>query len=153
MQNQRKKIWIDRLQTHLALRLALYLGCFQAALWVLFLIEGSLRYSFGSVLGSDGPRICFVLLSVPVFLLGLATIYDSLLFSHRLAGPIYRFRQVIKAITAGEPVDLVKLRQGDMLLEMRDEFNDLLRALEERGAVVLKTPPAANKPEPAEATR
>jgi hypothetical protein len=41
-------------------------------------------------------------------------------------------------VTAGEPVRLIKLRQGDFLLEMKDDFNGMLEALQRQGVPVLK---------------
>ena len=55
-------------------------------------------------------------------------------------GPIYRFRKTIQAVTAGEPVRLIKLREGDYLLEMKDELNALLTFLQQRGLVTLVEP-------------
>src|SRR5438046_2025257 len=55
--------------------------------------------------------------SAAVFL-GFLFIYDAVVFTHRIVGPLYRFRKVIQAITAGEELTLIKLRQGDLLLEM-----------------------------------
>ena len=52
--------------------------------------------------------------------------------------PLYRFRQAIKAIESGEELELIRLRKGDMLQEMKDDFNRMLTALEHRGVVVLK---------------
>jgi hypothetical protein len=45
----------------------------------------------------------------------------------------------------GEEVDLITLRKADFLQEFKDEFNDMLRALEQRGAVTVK---AADRPDP-----
>jgi len=64
---------------------------------------------------------------------------DAMHFTHRIVGPLYRFRQAIKAVASGEEVALVCLRKGDYLLEMKDDFNEMLKALEQRGAVVLKS--------------
>jgi nitrogen fixation/metabolism regulation signal transduction histidine kinase len=72
-------------------------------------------------------------------------IYDAVHLTHRVVGPLYRFRQVIRAVTSGEEVALIQLRKRDYLGEMKDEFNEMLKALEQRGAVVLKTTSGAQK--------
>ena len=57
-------------------------------------------------------------------------------FSHRFAGPLVRFRKkALKAIAAGEEIELLKLRNGDYLGEMHDEFNAMLEALEPRSGL------------------
>ena len=38
---------------------------------------------------------------------------------------------------------MIRLRQGDYLQEMKDELNEMIKVLEQRGAVVMKTPGAA----------
>ena len=49
----------------------------------------------------------------------------------------------MQAVAAGEPVAPVNLRQGDLLLDLRDDFNAMLKTLEEKGVVVLKRPEEA----------
>jgi nitrogen fixation/metabolism regulation signal transduction histidine kinase len=100
------------------------------------------------MLGSETALIIFVSLAGLVVLLGLFAIYEAIIFTHRVVGPIVRFRKTVQAIIAGEEVDLVRLRNGDFLLELRDEFNEMLRILEQRGAVTLKpTETAAKQPD------
>ena len=41
-------------------------------------------------------------------------------------------------MAAGEPVALVQLRQGDLLLDFKDDFNAMLKHLQQQGYVVLK---------------
>jgi hypothetical protein len=46
----------------------------------------------------------------------------------------------LRAIAADEPVSLVRLRKGDLLHDMKDDFNAMLQLLEEKGYVLLQTP-------------
>jgi nitrogen fixation/metabolism regulation signal transduction histidine kinase len=71
-------------------------------------------------------------------ILGLLFIYDAMRLAHRIVGPLYRFRKTIQAINAGEELDLMALRKDDFLQDMKDDFNEMLKVLEQRGAVVLK---------------
>jgi hypothetical protein len=64
--------------------------------------------------------------------------WDSIRFSHRLVGPLVRFRQTIQAIAAGEAVRPIRLRDGDYLEDMRDDFNNMLERLQKDGVEVLK---------------
>jgi hypothetical protein len=145
MRNKRKKVWIDRLQTHLSLYIALYFIIYQVAVWSVTVLSEYMTTPLETVVG-DGARgfgLSFVVI-VAVLLCGVF-IYDAVHLTHRVVGPLYRFRQVIRAVTAGEEVALIQLRKRDYLGEMRDEFNEMLKALEQRGAVVLKTTSAARE--------
>ena len=144
MRNQRKKIWIDRFQTILAARLIAYFVAYQVGLWAMLLIDQRLSSVGGAVGGESTTR--FVFAPAAAVLLGVLFIRDAILLTHRIVGPLYRFRTVVKAVTAGDEVALVTLRDGDYLLELRDDLNEMLRALEQRGAVTFKADAKAAEP-------
>jgi methyl-accepting chemotaxis protein len=138
VRNQRKKIWIDRFQTYLSVRIAAYCVLYQVAVWTLVGIERSIFSALEGILGPEVARGCFLFLACAVVFLGVLFVYDAVTFAHRIVGPLYRFRKTLKAITAADELDLVTLRKGDFLQEMRDDFNEMIRALEQRGAVTVK---------------
>ena len=74
--------------------------------------------------------VCFAVL-VPFFL------WDAFKAYHRIAGPIYRFQQTIKAINENQPVRPIKFRKHDELTEVQDDFNDMLKVLAARNAIEL----------------
>jgi hypothetical protein len=139
MRNNRKKIWIDRFQTILGLRIAAYFIIYQLAVWAFAVTDLRISPALAHAIGKGSATYLEILLALAVLALGAVFIFDALRLAHRIVGPMYRFRQTVKAITAGEQVDLIRLRQGDMLLEMRDDLNEMIKALADRGAVVLKT--------------
>ena len=65
-------------------------------------------------------------------------VWDAVRFTNRLVGPLARFRETMRHVTADKPVRRIRLRQGDFLMEMQDDFNALLSALKHRGAVNLE---------------
>jgi hypothetical protein len=136
VQYKRKRIWIDRFQTTLSIRLAVYFLLYQVALWALFFINGRLTVLAESM-GWSGPS-CGVILT-PVVAIGLALlfIFDAVRETHRVVGPLYRFRKTIQAVTSGEEVGLIKLREGDYLQDLKEDLNAMLRALEQRRAIHL----------------
>ena len=148
MHEKRRKIWIDRFQTLLFWRIALYFVVYQALVWSLVYVERRFLVALETILGPDGILVCFGFMTLIVVCTGLLFIYDAIKLAHRIVGPIYRFRKTIRAITAGEELELTNLRKGDFLVEMRDELNEMLKALEQRGAVVLKTPAAKQDQNP-----
>lgn len=152
MQHKRRRIWIDPFQTFLVARIGMYCIFFQVAVWSLVIIDRSVNNALVGVFGADGTAMCFVVGFIGVVVLSIAAMYDALKFTHRLVGPLYRFRKTIRAITAGEDLELIRLREGDFLHDLKDDFNAMLQALEARGAIVIKDPSLAKaeaEPQPA----
>jgi hypothetical protein len=54
----------------------------------------------------------------------------GLLFLHRVAGPVYRFRQIFLRMNRGEIPGTIKLREGDFFEETASEINRLIKRLE-----------------------
>jgi sensor histidine kinase YesM len=139
MGEDRKKVWVDRFQTRLTLRIAGYLAVF------LFVFT---NFLFAWKMWDEGPidpwgqfvdtlrsnLHVFVLLVILVPVIA----WDSIRFTHKLVGPLVRFRNTMQDVAAGEPVHPIKLREGDYLTEMRDDFNVMLEELQKRGVPVLK---------------
>ncbi|MBU1912543.1 MAG: hypothetical protein KKB22_03310 [Candidatus Omnitrophica bacterium] len=59
-----------------------------------------------------------LLVSPLIFILGL-------LFSHRIAGPVYRISKTLEEITRGNLGLKIKLREGDELIDLADMINNL----------------------------
>ena len=51
----------------------------------------------------------------------------SIVFSHRIAGPIYRFEQTLDNLTQGKEVEFIHLRKGDELQELAAKINEIIR--------------------------
>ncbi len=139
MAEERKKIWVDPFQTKLSMRIGSYLGLFFIVFcnflfaWKM-IDEGPIdpARQFFEVLRANAPVFVCILILVPVMA------WDAIRFTHRLVGPMVRFRATMQAIAQGEPVRPVKLRQGDYLEDLRDDFNKMLEELQKRGVPVLK---------------
>ena len=54
----------------------------------------------------------------------------SAILSHKMAGPIYRFEQVCKAVAKGDLSQRVHLRKGDQLTDLQEEFNKMMDQIE-----------------------
>lgn len=65
--------------------------------------------------------LCAILI-LPVFLL------DFVRVIHRIAGPLVAFRNALRDMRHGRPVEQLELRQGDLLMELQEEFNEFLKA-------------------------
>jgi hypothetical protein len=143
VREKRKKIWIDRFQTSLFVRVLCYFFCYQLAVWALVLLENSITTGLGWLLGPGVVGFCLAFLTGVVVVVGVLFAYDAVKYAHRVVGPLVRLRHAIKAVAAGGEVDLLAFRKGDLLDGLKDEFNDMLRALEQRGALSLR--PAAGR--------
>ena len=51
----------------------------------------------------------------------------SIVFSHRIAGPVYRIEQTLDKLIQGEDTGCIHLRPGDELRELAAKLNDLIR--------------------------
>jgi hypothetical protein len=146
MSEERKKIWVDSFQTKLSLRIGGYLVVFFLVFCNLLFVwkmieEGPVdpAQQFLDTMRSNLPVIVCLLVLVPVMA------WDTIRFSHRLVGPLVRFRKTMQAIAQGEAVRPIKLRDGDYLTELRDDFNQMLDELQKRGVPVIKpSDPAMN---------
>lgn len=60
----------------------------------------------------------------------LFVILVAAIFSHKLAGPIYRFEQTCKEVAKGDFSKRVHLRKGDQFTELQDDFNHMMDRIE-----------------------
>jgi nitrogen fixation/metabolism regulation signal transduction histidine kinase len=135
---QRREVWVDPFQTRMALRIDTYLVLILVVLASFVL---TWKLAFGG-LANPGEQLQAMLreyLPVVLCLLVLVPVvsWDAIRFTHRFVGPLVRFRQAMRAIARGEPVSPIVLRDGDYLDDLRDDFNQMLEALQRRGALAV----------------
>lgn len=63
---------------------------------------------------------------VVTVIVGLATIIITLLFSHKIAGPLYRFKKAIEAVKTGDLSVNFNLRNYDQLKGLSNEVNAMI---------------------------
>lgn len=141
-ENRRHRVMINQFQGKLQWRLVMYWLIYQVSMWNFLFCwqllgegKGNPLEQYYRFIGVNYPALFCLAILVPFFA------WDAMRFTHRVAGPIYRFRQTLQAIAAGEPVRQVKLRNGDHLNEVADDINEMLEALEERGVITIDRPP------------
>ena len=141
MSERRRRKVVAKFQTKLVYRMVMYWGIYQLTLFnVMFcwrlLSEGNgnIVHEYALFIQEFYPMLLCFLVLVPAFA------WDAVKFYHRIAGPIYRFRATICEVADEQPVRPVKLRDGDELMEMQDEFNAMLATLERRGGVEIVDP-------------
>ena len=69
---------------------------------------------------------CFVILMIvlPV------VIYDTVKFSNRVAGPLYRLRRALESLANREPVAPIRFRKGDFCQDLAEYFNTALARIQ-----------------------
>lgn len=76
-------------------------------------------------------RVFFVL-----FISLIVTAITGIMFLHRIAGPMYRIRGVLRSMADGHlPRGNVKLREGDFFMEVADELNRLIERLKVKNSL------------------
>ncbi|MEK6733354.1 MAG: methyl-accepting chemotaxis protein [Candidatus Omnitrophota bacterium] len=58
--------------------------------------------------------------------IALATIAVTLFISHKIAGPLYRFKKVLEVMGEGDFLSQVKIRKGDQLQDLAKIFDDMI---------------------------
>ena len=125
MREERKKVWVDEFQTKLLWRCFSYWALYTLALWNLLFVWWLVQQDAGNPVdqlvefsAQFYPALIAFLVAFPVLA------YDALKFSHRLVGPLYRFRTAMQLRAAGLRVDLYP---------DQDRFGKQFKYAEERG--------------------
>lgn len=130
------------IQPKLQLRLTMtFLGVGLVALVLQFILFAATISALAAELPQDGPLLMERIPSYTLAVLGITmcvlfplTITVGILATFRIAGPLYRFEQHLKAIARGEDPGECHIRTGDQLQEFCATLNAALTALKQRGA-------------------
>ena len=135
--NLRKKSFVNReLQGKFLTRLVGYWFFYHLVLWHSLFVVDLMRNQLASTV-VDGPRLSIgelyvnfadahrVLLFLMVASLPIV-LRDMVRLTHQVAGPLIRFRIALRQLANGQEVENVKLRDGDLLTEFQDAFNEFL---------------------------
>jgi hypothetical protein len=132
----RRRIYVSHeIQGSILKRLANYWVLYHLGMWcIMFTIEFLLTFMAGAP-GDRGTTLPTFLatfakahwgtLVLPVILFP-AILWDMLHLTHQIAGPLVRFGKSLELLAAGRRVEKIKLRQGDILTEFQDAFNEFL---------------------------
>jgi hypothetical protein len=136
----RQKLLINKaIQGRLLVRIGLYWFLYHGVLWMaLFLLRytehradmqaGALPRSFADLYQQFSRE--YFGIWVCAFAVAPIVLWDLLKFSHRIVGPIVRFKHTLDSLSAGKSVSQVRLREGDFLIDLQDTFNKYLATLQ-----------------------
>jgi len=63
---------------------------------------------------------------IVTMIVAIATILVTLFVSHKIAGPLYRFKKVMEAMGEGDFLSRVSIRKGDQLQDLAKIFDDMI---------------------------
>lgn len=81
---------------------------------------------------ADGFLFLHARLWPALFIVLVLLAFHSVLISHRIAGPLYRFRSVLRAVAEGDLSVWVKIRPTDYLTQEADLLNETIGALRQK---------------------
>ncbi|MBI4050918.1 MAG: methyl-accepting chemotaxis protein [Elusimicrobia bacterium] len=84
------------------------------------------------IMGSDPIAVKRHQIAIPTLLLAgavgfLITCLAGIIYSHRLAGPIYHFKRVIEETLQGKKPETIILRKNDEFKDLAEVLNQLLQ--------------------------
>jgi methyl-accepting chemotaxis protein len=138
---RRKNVYIDKdFQTKFILKfcglVAIGAGLTIIALYVLSLQSTSVSFVNARVKVMTTADFILPLLIQTVFIVtgavsvGAAAV--TMIVSHKIAGPLFRFKQTFRELAAGNFTNEVRLRQGDQLTDVAGDFNQMITVLRAR---------------------
>lgn len=134
--SMRKHLFVDpKVQGALVARVVLYwVVCIMAICLMLLcwrIVTGPARMfytHFDDMWFFYGPAFVASLLLLPL------VIIDVIRLSNRFAGPVLRLRRSIRELARGEHVDPIEFRDNDFWHEFAEEFNVLLKKIQQDSA-------------------
>lgn len=133
----RRTYLVDKkFQHRFALEMVLFVLVVPFLVWLNVFVFGLLSFDkteFAAAARSSGGVAMLVvskrwITMTAVYLANIAIIYALIVYrSHRIAGPVHRFTQILKQIADGDLTQHVKLRKYDFLKELGVEINRVAR--------------------------
>ena len=133
---KRRRLIVDRFQYRLIAISAIHFGLVLLVFLVAMMLPLMLRLDDPSATYFEKQQVADVLLFfneqlwLPLGAVFLLLIVHSLFVSHRIAGPLYRFRMVFKALAEGDLAIRANIRKHDYLHLHARALNEMIEALE-----------------------
>jgi methyl-accepting chemotaxis protein len=139
--NKRRQYFIDRkFQSAFMFKffLVLVIGALLTVVITMLMTRTTLTSSF------DGARLVIEKTSLAILpsvvltsiittaVVGLVAIVVTLLVSHKIAGPMFRFNKDIEEIARGNLQKKIQIRDGDQFAEVADKLNEMVTSLNGR---------------------
>lgn len=139
--SKRKKMFVSLpIQGSMIFKLSMYWFVYHIALWhMMFLFQFissrvhslsgeeilSINQMYSSFLSDHTVMLLAAIMVLPFILI------DIMCYTHRIAGPVVRFRDTLQKMTQGEPVKPIQLRKKDFMTDLQDDFNRFIQEVYE----------------------
>ncbi len=110
----------------------LVVGYFVSQNYELLVKYAGLEKDILNILSGELKKLIWVMSAASAAFVS-GTFLLGVVFSHRVAGPIYALKRTIRELNGGKD-SFLKLRAGDEFTEMADDFNALVRKLKDKKA-------------------
>lgn len=138
---KRKQLFVDGfLQGRTLRHIVFYWTVYHLFLWNAMFFYRYLQYR-GELMAGGRPQTFielyrqFALEHYSMIVCAMAilplVVWDVLVLTHKIAGPLVRFQKCLKQLSHGERVTPVQLRRGDLLLGFQDAFNEYIASLDQ----------------------
>ena len=152
--SRRKNYFIKKsFQTRFSLRFVLLLAL-EAVLIAgpfLYAAKGTLTTGYsGTELRIENTATFFCVSFVLIVLIasiamGLAGLLVFIFYSHRIAGPLFRFQKSLQEVTSGDLTGRIRLRHKDQLGDLGDSINQMTGSLDQKIGQLKKELHSASK--------
>ena len=131
----RKRLFVDaEVQGRFALRaVAYWLGCMTVVMGMAMLGRLLMKPTEPFFTSSEALWACLAPLVLATVLVLPVMVYDIIVVTHRLVGPLLRLRGAMRRLANGERVEPIRFRKGDFWQEFADEFNAVAALVQSRG--------------------
>ena len=139
---RRQNFIVDETFQYALIRLLVAVWIFNTAVlgWFMYYLYAGPVFDFAhlsepdiQILPGSPPQFSNLLILAAALGLGLV-VAVGLHLSHQIAGPIYRLKQSMIRVSAGELDFTIRFRKGDYLNDIPDIFNEMLASLKNRTA-------------------
>jgi methyl-accepting chemotaxis protein len=83
------------------------------------------------------PSVIYTTL-ITTFVIGIVVVLFTLLVSHKIAGPIFRFEKDIHRVAEGDLKNRIRIREDDQFQELAVSLNSMIDALAAKVSLVKK---------------
>jgi len=138
--NRRRNYFIEKgFQTRFILKFCLLviLGTLVTGVLLYLLSMGSTTVTFENLRATVKTTADFLFpiliqtIIVSTIVVGIATIILTLFISHKIAGPLYRFKKGLKSVSQGDFTNDFRIRKNDQLQDIALSMNEMINKLRE----------------------
>ena len=148
---RKKKLINKQIQGTIILRLTTYIVAYNLAILALIVVSYAFQASAAVITDTVVPNRGFSLRSQLITVGGCMLfmlpfmVYDLLKFSNRVAGPLYRYQQILADFVKSGAIVKAKTRDQDLLTDFEKQFNEFVEAVNTLYPETIAVPSASDR--------